>query len=98
MYIHIYIYIYTHTYRCTCIYIYIYIYVYVYIYIYIYIYDSEDRFYTSPPPRGGGVQKLLSQFQHVCSLKSHLQEAAVYRIALPNNTTPIDSTFITTRY
>ena len=63
-----------------CMYVYIYIYIYicmcmcVYIYIYIYIY------YT-PPPRGGGVQKLLSQLCYGRSLKSHFQEVVVHRIS-----------------
>ena len=33
--------------------------------------------------RGGGVQKLLSQFQHICSLRNRCQEVVVYRISLP---------------
>ena len=77
---HIYIYIYIiHIYT----YIYIYI-IHIYIYIYIYIY-SEDRIYAPPPPRGGGVWKLLFRFWYTRSLENHFQEVVVYRISLSSD-------------
>ena len=52
--------------------------------------ESENRFYT-PPPRGAGVQKLLSQFWCSRSLKNHFQEVVVYRISLPKEQPQADS-------
>ena len=42
-----------------------------------------NRFSTPPPPRGGGVQGLLSRFVCSLGLRNHFQEVVVFGISLP---------------
>ena len=54
---------------------------------------SEQRMYTAPPPRGGGVWKLLPQSWHICILRNCFPELLVEVLSsqVNNESTSLDA-------